>query len=110
MATTRASSPRPSRSRPRKSTAVSNRTAGLQRRAREKTACSLACTAALLSAPRLEQGTCAGERREESGAHRLCGEQGWAKEEHCLPWPFLGTSEELSIMGSTLAQTTGLQG
>lgn len=87
MATTRASSPSPSRSRPRKSTAVSNRTAGLQRRAREKTACSLASTAALLSAQRLEQGTCAGERGGGSQEHTLPvesrdGEQGWAKQEH----------------------------
>lgn len=57
MATTWASSPSPSRSRPRRSTAVSRRTAGLQRRAREKVACSFVSTALLLSAQRLEQGT-----------------------------------------------------
>lgn len=57
MATTRASSPSPSRSRPRRSIAVSRRTAGLQRRAREKAACSFVSTALLLSAHRLEHGT-----------------------------------------------------
>lgn len=57
MATTRASSLSPSRSRPRRSTAVSRRTAGLQRRALEKVACSFVSTALLLSAQRLEQGT-----------------------------------------------------
>lgn len=60
MATTRASSPSPSRSRPRRSTAVSNRTTGRQHRAREKVACSFISTAPLLSAQRLEQGTWGG--------------------------------------------------
>lgn len=57
MATTRASSPSPSRFQPRRSTAVSKRTTGRQRRAREKVACSFVSTAPLLSAQRLEQGT-----------------------------------------------------
>lgn len=60
VATTRASSPSPSRSRPSRSTAVSNRTTGRQRRAREKAACSFVSTAPLLSAQRLEQGTWGG--------------------------------------------------
>lgn len=60
MATTRASSLSPSRSRPRRSKAVSNRTTGRQRRAREKVACSFVSTAPLLSAQRLEQGTWGG--------------------------------------------------
>ena len=60
MATTRASSPSPSRSRPSRSTAVSNRTTGRQRPAREKVACSFVSTAPLLSAQRLEQGTWGG--------------------------------------------------
>lgn len=100
MATTRASSLSPSRSRPRRSTAVSRRTAGLQRRALEKVACSFVSTALLLSAQRLEQGTWGrdrmglyggrrvtrAERREELGvAGHLCfAEQGWLKEVH---WP-----------------------
>lgn len=57
VATTRGSSPSPSRSRPSRSRAVSSRTAGRQRRAREKAACSFASAAALLSAQRLEQDT-----------------------------------------------------
>ena len=60
MATTRESSPSPSRSRPSRSMAVSKRTTGRQRRAREKAACSFVSTAALLSAQRLEQGTWGG--------------------------------------------------
>lgn len=112
MATTRASSLSPSRSRPRRSTAVSRRTAGLQRRALEKTACSFVSTALLLSAQRLEQGTwgrdqmrlyrgsrmARAERWEESrvAGHLFFVEQGWVKEVHwlggsfCLPYPFLG--------------------
>ena len=60
MATTRASSPIPSRSRPSRSTAVSKRTTGRQHWAREKVACSFVSTAPLLSAQRLEQGTWGG--------------------------------------------------
>ena len=60
MATTRASSPSPSRSRPSRSTPVSKRTTGRQHRAREKVACSFVSTAPLLSAQRLEQGTWGG--------------------------------------------------
>ena len=97
VATTRASSPSPSRSRPSRSTAVSKRTTGRQRRAREKAACSFVSTAPLLSAQRLEQGTWGGgpdgpvskgrgrhdqgRRRGEGseGASHLFGGWGWGR-------------------------------
>lgn len=111
MATTRASSPSPSRSRPRRSRAVSRRTTGLQRRAREKVVCSFVSTVLLLSAQRLEQGTWGETRwlcgkgqvyrgREVGGVKRcrpsfLC-RAGMGEEVHgpsgsfCLPCPLLG--------------------
>ena len=85
MATTRASSPSPSRSRPSRSTAVSKRTTGRQRRAREKAACSFVSTALLLSAQRLEQGTWGGgpdgpvskgRGRHDQGRRRGQGSEG----------------------------------